>query len=96
MELPSSEVALLQLFVSEVAEELKHWVSLVGDLDCYKALYRPYAGGVASRLAPPLYVAIVTQILYDNSHSPMTQISSMKVISLMVDFKQTVKLYGVL
>ena len=32
--------------------------------------YRPYAGGVASRLATAVYVAMVTPILYDNSYSP--------------------------
>ena len=30
-------------------------------------LYRPYPGGVASRLATVIYVVMV---LYDNSHSP--------------------------
>ena len=55
--------------------------------------YRPYAGGVASGLATSVYVATVTQILYDNSYSKMTQISNMKVIDLMVDFKQIVKLW---
>ena len=32
--------------------------------------YRPYSGGVASRLATAIYVAMVTPILYDNSYSP--------------------------
>ena len=32
--------------------------------------YRPYAGGVAPRLAAAIYVAMVTPILYDNSFSP--------------------------
>ena len=32
--------------------------------------YRPYAGGVASRLATAIYVAMVTPILYDSSYSP--------------------------
>ena len=31
---------------------------------------RPYAGGVASRLATTSYVAMVTPILYDNFYSP--------------------------
>ena len=49
--------------------------------DCY----RPFSRGVASRLATAIYVAMVTPILYDNSYR-LTQISNMKVISLMVDF----------
>ena len=32
-------------------------------------LYRPFYVGVASRLATDIYVAMVTPILYDNSHS---------------------------
>ena len=32
--------------------------------------YRPYAGGVASRLATDIYVAMVKPILNDNSYSP--------------------------
>ena len=52
--------------------------------------YRPYAGGVASRLAA-IYVAMVTPILYDSSFSPND--SNMNVISLMVDFlKKIIKL----
>ena len=31
---------------------------------------RPFSGGVASRLATAIYVAMVTPILYDNSYSP--------------------------
>ena len=34
-------------------------------------IYRPYAGGVASRLATAIYVAMVTPILYDTSYSPI-------------------------
>ena len=33
-------------------------------------MYRPFSGGVASRLATASYVAMVTPILYDNSYSP--------------------------
>ena len=32
--------------------------------------YRPFFGGVASRLPTAIYVAMVTPILYDNSCSP--------------------------
>ena len=46
-------------------------------------IYRPFAGGVASKLAIAIYAAMVTPILYDNSY---TQISNMKVISLVIDF----------
>ena len=35
-----------------------------------RSKYRPYAGGVASRLATAIYVAMVTPILYDNFYSP--------------------------
>ena len=42
--------------------------------------------GVASRLATIIYVAMVMPVLYDNSYSPITQISNMKVIGFMVDF----------
>ena len=31
--------------------------------------YRPFHVGVVSRLATAIYVAMVTQILYDNSYS---------------------------
>ena len=37
---------------------------------CIEPTYRPYAVGVASRLATAIYVAMVTPILYDNSYSP--------------------------
>ena len=37
------------------------------------SIYRPFSGGVASRLATPIYVAMVTPILYDNSYSPIVQ-----------------------
>ena len=33
-------------------------------------LYRPYPGGVASRLPTIVYVAMIMPILYDNSYSP--------------------------
>ena len=36
--------------------------------------YRPYPGGVASRLVTDIYVAMVMPVLYDNSYSQMTQI----------------------
>ena len=42
--------------------------------------------GVASRLATVIYVAMVMPVLYDNSYSPITQISNMNVIGFMVDF----------
>ena len=32
--------------------------------------YRPFSGGVASRLATAIYVAMVTPILYDNFYTP--------------------------
>ena len=32
--------------------------------------YRPFSGGVASRLPTAIYVAMVTPILYGNSYSP--------------------------
>ena len=38
--------------------------------------YRPYPGGVASRLVTDIYVAMVMPVLYDNSYSQMTQISN--------------------
>ena len=34
------------------------------------SLYRPYPGGVTSKLATLIYVATVMPILYDNSYSP--------------------------
>ena len=54
--------------------------------------YRPFSGGVVSRLATAIYVAMVTPILHDNSYGQKTQISNMKVISLMVDFIKFIKL----
>ena len=38
--------------------------------ESFLLVYRPYAGGMASRLATAIYVAMVTPILYDNSYSP--------------------------
>ena len=32
--------------------------------------YRPFSGGVASRLVTSIYVAVVTATLYDNSYDP--------------------------
>ena len=37
--------------------------------------YRGYAVGVASRLATVIYVATVMPILYDNSYSPLWELS---------------------
>ena len=45
--------------------------------------YRPYAGGVASRLATDIYVAMVKPTILIVQ---MTQISNTKVISLMIFF----------
>ena len=49
---------------------------------------------MASRLATAIYVAMVTPILYDNSYSPNdSNLKYEKVVGLMVDFKQIVKLW---
>ena len=47
--------------------------------------YRPYPGGVASRLVTDIYVAMVMAVLYDISYNPND--SNMYVIGFMVDFK---------
>ena len=54
---------------------------------------RPYAGGVASRLATAIYVAMVTPNLYDILIVQMTQISKVKIIAIMVDYLKIVKLW---
>ena len=45
----------------------------------------PDSGGVASRLATAIYVAMVTPILYDNSYSPND--SNRKLLALWLIFK---------
>ena len=40
--------------------------------------YRPFSGGVASRLPTAIYVAMVTPILYDTSYSPNANNSNLK------------------
>ena len=52
--------------------------------------YRPFSGGVASRLATAIYVATsyMTILIVQ-----MTQISNMKVISLVVNFLKIIKLW---
>ena len=50
--------------------ELALYTMLTGCFSTSDPTYRPYAGGVASRLANAIYVAMVTPILYDNSYSP--------------------------
>ena len=47
---------------------------------------------MASRLATAIYVAMVTQFYMTILIVQMTQISNMKVISLMIDFFQTLAL----
>ena len=58
----------LQGFVIGIAVPNVQIAGAGGNDKCH--LYRPYAGGVASRLAAAIYVAMVTPILYDNSYSP--------------------------
>ena len=48
--------------------------------------YRPYPGGVASRLATVINVAVAMQFNMTILIAQMTQISNMKVIGFMVDF----------
>ena len=47
------------------------WLTdLFSQYDKYSVVVLSYAGGVASRLATAIYVAMVTPILYDSSYSP--------------------------
>ena len=68
----------------------------VGSLPDSVFSYRPFSGGVASRLATAIYVAMVTPILYDNSCSPND--SNRKLLALWLIFKNretlTVKVLG--
>ena len=58
----------LQGFVIGIAVPNAQIAGAGGNDKCH--LYRPYAGGVASRLAKTaIYVAMITPILYDNSYS---------------------------